>query len=231
MHRWDLIWAAGWSLDPGTDDMTWCNGEPQRGGVKLSQKAALKPGRTRKKLISDERWSTAIRTVGRMTIRHSGSGRSWNRDSSPQRRDIIAKLDEINSQIAKLHNGPRNYVIGKVVAKQGGGKALRRSCLDSFTVGSRAKARYWAKKPEKQAFDLNHSQGHERGVLSRNSQCDNDHGGADDVGPSKANHVSGDDPPTRWPLTTNNATAASGTRGFLTSKSAADRRANGQLEK
>lgn len=29
MRRCDLIWTAGWSLDPGTDDMTWCNGEPQ----------------------------------------------------------------------------------------------------------------------------------------------------------------------------------------------------------
>jgi hypothetical protein len=48
MRRCDLIWTAGWSLDPGTDDMTWCNGEPQRSGVKPSQKAALKPGRTRK---------------------------------------------------------------------------------------------------------------------------------------------------------------------------------------
>jgi hypothetical protein len=34
-------------------------------------------------------------------------------------------------------------------------------------------------KPKKQAFTINHSQGCERGVPSRNSECDNDHRASD----------------------------------------------------
>lgn len=34
-------------------------------------------------------------------------------------------------------------------------------------------------KPKKQAFTISHSQGRERGVPSRNSECDNDHRASD----------------------------------------------------
>lgn len=36
MRRYATIYAAGWSLDPGKDDMTWCNNpEPRSRGARV----------------------------------------------------------------------------------------------------------------------------------------------------------------------------------------------------
>lgn len=154
-----------------------------------------------------------------MTIRHSGSGRSWNHHRSSPRRARITKKASINCQIARLHGRCKKSMISQPVARRRGEQMLRRPCVDSFTVGSRATARPKAgkvtcvagghrgiktgrgasqnrtsEKPRKVGFACSHSQTGERGVVARNSGCDNDQA---NVGPWKANHVSGRRPARR----------------------------------